>query len=58
MSVALEIPELNMARRVNAIIVPPSEIFQDVDGFACFRFLNSFSYGNFGDQNTFGLELS
>jgi hypothetical protein len=26
------------------------------DGIACFRFLNRFTYGNFGDPNQFGLE--
>jgi hypothetical protein len=25
------------------------------DGIACFRFLNRFRYGNFGDRNHFGL---
>ena len=27
-----------------------------LDGLACFRFLNRFSYGNFGDPGQFGLE--
>jgi hypothetical protein len=26
------------------------------DGIACFRFLNRFTYGNFGDPGQFGLE--
>jgi hypothetical protein len=26
-------------------------------GIACFRFLNRFTYGNFGDPNQFGLEI-
>jgi hypothetical protein len=30
---------------------------EDFDGIACFRFLNRFHYGNFGDPNSFGLEL-
>jgi hypothetical protein len=29
----------------------------DFDGIACFRFLNRFTYGNFGDKNAFGLEI-
>jgi hypothetical protein len=31
---------------------PPSGL----DGIACFRFLNRFTYGNFGSANEFGLE--
>jgi hypothetical protein len=27
------------------------------DGVACFRFMNRFTYGNFGNFNEFGLEL-
>jgi hypothetical protein len=27
-----------------------------LDGLACFRFLNRFSYGNFGDPSQFSLE--
>jgi hypothetical protein len=29
----------------------------DFAGLACFRFLNRFGYGNFGDPTLFGLEL-
>ena len=28
-----------------------------IEGIACFRFLNRFTYGNFADRNLFGLEL-
>jgi hypothetical protein len=28
-----------------------------LDGIAAFRFLNSFTYGNSGDANLFGLEV-
>ena len=37
-------------RAVAVPAVPPG-----VAGFACFRFLNRFTYGNFGDTDGFGL---
>lgn len=30
---------------------------QGLDGIACFRFLNRFTYGNLGDPRQFGLEV-
>ena len=38
--------------RVVGIPIPPT----GMRGTACFRFLNRFSYGNFGDPSLFGLE--
>lgn len=38
--------------RVVGISTPPAGL----DGIACFRFLNRFTYGNFGDPGQFGLE--
>jgi hypothetical protein len=39
--------------RVVGVSAPPSGL----DGIACFRFLNRFTYGNFGDPGQFGLEI-
>ncbi|MBI1830881.1 MAG: hypothetical protein HYR84_05445 [Planctomycetes bacterium] len=51
----VEIPLLNFADIIPALGVPtPPAAF---DGIACFRFLNRFSYGNFGDSGRFGLEI-
>jgi hypothetical protein len=53
--IPIEIPALNLTARVFAVGVaaPPSGF----DGIACFRFLNRFTYGNFGNQSGFGLEV-
>jgi hypothetical protein len=37
---------------VVGIAAPPAGF----DGVACFRFLNQFTYSNFGDPQQFGLE--
>lgn len=29
-----------------------------LDGIACFRFLNRFTFGNFGDREQFGIEMT
>ena len=50
----LEIPALGYSGQVVAVGVP--YLPPDSDGIACFRFLNRFTYGNFGDKNAFGLE--
>lgn len=52
--VPIEIPVLNFSARVLAagVITTPSGF----DGIACFRFLNQFTYGNFGNKSEFGLE--
>jgi hypothetical protein len=46
---------LHFTSLVPAVGVPDPQ--NDFDGIACFRFLNRFTYGNFGDQGSFGLEL-
>jgi hypothetical protein len=50
-----QIPALGFDRRVRAVAVasPPTGF----DGNACLRFLNFFTYGNFGNRHEFGLEL-
>lgn len=53
--VHVQIPALGLTiwpRVAGVNRVPPG-----FDGIACFRFLNRFTYGNFGDPNAFGLEL-
>ena len=51
----VEIPLLGFRGQVDVVGVPSAP--PDFDGIACFRFLNRFTYGNFGDNNAFGLEL-
>ena len=55
-AVQVEIPELTVARRVRVVAVPDTACPAGLDGIACFRFLASFTYGNFGDRQRFGLE--
>jgi hypothetical protein len=50
----LRIPALGFDDDVFAVGVPTVE---DFAGLACFRFLNRFGYGNFGDPARFGLEI-
>ncbi len=52
----VEIPALAVVRRVRAVAAPAAQLPPNLDGIAAFRFLNSFTYGNFGDANQFGLE--
>ena len=55
--VEFRIPQLNhaaMTTTVVGIARPP----KGFDGIAAFRFLNRFSYGNFGHPSQFGLESS
>lgn len=54
-SVRVFVPGLTFHDQVRAVGVttPPAGF----DGIACFRFLNRFSYGNFGNPGEFGLEL-
>lgn len=49
------IPSLGFSEDVRAVGVelPPSGL----DGIACFPFLNSFEYGNFGSRDQFGLQV-
>ena len=51
------IPELTVVRRVRVVAVPDSACPAGLDGVACFRFLTSFTYGNFGERQRFGLEV-
>ncbi len=56
-AVTIEIPALNLSRQADALIVPDLSLIDGLDGFACFRFLNAFTYGNFGNPNEFGSEV-
>ncbi len=52
--IRIQLPDLGFDRHVSAVgtgSVPPG-----FDGIACFRFLNRFQYGNFGNPDQFGLE--
>jgi len=50
----MEIPLLGVAGAFRAVGLPTTP--QGLDGIAGFRFLNRFTYGNFGSPNEFGLE--
>ena len=50
----LQIPTLSFDHYIRAAAVPTRP--SGFDGIACFRFLNRFTYGNFGDPSRFGLE--
>jgi hypothetical protein len=52
--IAVQLPALGFVQRLNAVGVP--SVPRGFDGIACFRFLNRFTYGNFGDPDQFGLE--
>jgi hypothetical protein len=52
----VEIPVLSVARHMRVVAVPDTACPAGLDGIACFRFLNSFTYGNFGERQQFGLE--
>jgi hypothetical protein len=52
--IPVEIPLLNFNRNVAAVGLPITS--PGVDGIAGFRFLNRFTYGNFGNPAEFGLE--
>ena len=54
-SIRVEIPALNFHDDVFVVGVSAAPV--DFDGIACFRFLNRFSYGNFGNKSEFCLEL-
>jgi len=51
----LQIPELGFNQSVRAVGVPSN--LQGFEGVAAFRFLNRFTYGNFGKRTEFGLEV-
>jgi hypothetical protein len=52
--IRVEIPLLTFTRRVLVVGVPDPP--RDLQGIACFRFLNRFTYGNFGNPGEFALE--
>lgn len=54
-SVPVQLPALNFADPVP--IVGVAAVPHGFDGIAAFRFLNRFHYGNFGDPDSFGLEV-
>jgi hypothetical protein len=52
------IPELQFSGICLVVSVPAIQLMLPIRGIACFRFLNRFTYGNFGDPERFGLETS
>ena len=52
--VRIRIPQLGFDTDVEVVGVPQAPA--GADGIAGFRFLNRFSYGNFGDRSQFGIE--
>jgi hypothetical protein len=53
--IRVQIPALGFDRRIPAVGVQQTPA--GFGGIACFRFLNRFTYGNFGDPIAFGLEM-
>jgi hypothetical protein len=53
--VRLQIPTLSFDHYIRAAAVPACPA--GFNGIAGFRFLNRFTYGNFGDPGQFGLEV-
>jgi hypothetical protein len=51
---AVQLPTLGFAQNIPVVGAP--SVPTGFDGIACFRFLNRFTYGNFGDPGQFGLE--
>ena len=51
--IEVRIPRLDFAAAVPVVDVP--QVPDGFDGIACFKFLNRFQYGNFGDADRFGL---
>lgn len=54
--VAVSIPALGFSDLCLAVAVAPSRLPHPLEGIACYRFLNRFTYGNFGDADRFSLE--
>jgi hypothetical protein len=52
--IAVQIPALGFGRNLRVVGVPSP--ISGFDGIACFRFVNRFHYGNFGNGGIFGLE--
>lgn len=55
--VRIEIPGLGFRGNVPTVPVPDAQLPIGFDGIAAFRFINRFTYGNFGDPNLFCLEI-
>ncbi|HYV36207.1 MAG TPA: hypothetical protein VE988_10915 [Gemmataceae bacterium] len=53
--VRVRLPNLGFDHVLPVVGVPA--VPAGFDGIACFRFLNRFNYGNYGDSGQFGLEL-
>ena len=53
-SLVVEIPSRSFVDSIPVVGVAHKP--RGFDGIACFNFLNRFHYGNFGDQDEFGLE--
>ena len=51
--IEVRIPRLDFAAAVPVVGV--SQVPDGFEGIACFKFLNRFRYGNFGDADRFGL---
>ena len=49
----VQLPALGFAQNLRVVGIP--SVPTGWDGIACFRFLNRFTYGNFGDPSQFGL---
>ncbi len=54
-NVRAEIPQLGFDRMLRVVGISSAPF--GFDGVASFRFLNRFTFGNFGDPRQFGLEL-
>ena len=52
--VRAKIPSLDFEQYIRAVAV--ASVPHELRGIACFRLLNRFAFGNFGDGNQFGLE--
>jgi hypothetical protein len=52
--IRVQVPALGFDHHISAVGVPTTPA--GFGGIACFRFLNRFPYGNFGDPSQFGLE--
>jgi hypothetical protein len=52
--IRVEIPGLGLDEFLPAVGI--TRLPRGFGGLACFRFLNRFTYGNFGDPGAFGLE--
>jgi hypothetical protein len=53
-SVRVAVPQLGFDHSIRVVGVPSTP--SGLDGIAGFRFINRFTYGNFGDKCQFGLE--